>query len=158
VNSTILVPLDGSKRAEAILRHVQDLARCNSAAVVLLHVVAPGPYWFSHGKDYLVPREEFERRTEQAECYLTTLKERCREKGIEARTRVLYCPVVDGIMNATKLEGADLIAMSTHGRTGLSRVLHGSVAAGVLRRADRPLLLIRSGSGRKKEAVASRVL
>jgi len=51
---------------------------------------------------------------------------------------------VAGIMDAAQAEGADLIALSSHGRTGLPEVFYGSVAAGVLHRADRPLLLVRS--------------
>ena len=67
-----------------------------------------------------------------------------REKGIEARTRVVYGPVVQAIIDAAEGKDADLIAMASHGRSGLSGVFYGSVAAGVLHRVDRPLLLIRS--------------
>jgi hypothetical protein len=52
--------------------------------------------------------------------------------------------LAEAILDTADREGADLIALASHGRTGLSRVLYGSVAAGVLHRADRPLLLIRS--------------
>jgi nucleotide-binding universal stress UspA family protein len=51
---------------------------------------------------------------------------------------------VEAITKTAELEGADLIAMASHGRTGLSQVFYGSVAAGVLHRANRPLLLVRS--------------
>jgi len=67
-----------------------------------------------------------------------------REKGIEARTRIAYGPVVEAILNAAEREGADLIAIASHGRSGLPQVFYGSVAAGVLHRVDRPPLLIRS--------------
>ena len=89
-------------------------------------------------------REEFERRTKQAESYLAALQGEYREKGIEVRMRVVYGSAVEAILHAAEREGADLIAMASHGRTGLSQVFYGSVAAGVLHRVDRPLLLVRS--------------
>ena len=141
---TILVPLDGSKRAEAILVHVEELAQRYAARVVFLRVVEPGTYWFSYGNDYRVPRDEFEQRTQQAESYLAALQGEFREKGIEAQARIGYGPTVEAIISTAEREGADLVAMASHGRTGLSQVFYGSVAAGVLHRIDRPLLLIRS--------------
>jgi len=53
-------------------------------------------------------------------------------------------PAVKAIVDAAESENADLVAMASHGRTGLSRTFYGSIAAGVLQRIDRPLLLIRS--------------
>ena len=61
--------------------------------------------------------------------------------------QVAYGPVVEAIIDAAGREGADLIAIASHGRSGLSQVFYGSVAAGVLHRVDRPLLLIRSQGG-----------
>ena len=142
--STILVPLDGSKRAEAILCHAEDLARHYDAKVILLQVVEPVPLGVGLEGAYTVLPEDFERWTKQAESYLAALQGEFREKGIEARTCVASGPVVDVIIRAAEREGADLIAMASHGRTGLSQVFYGSVAAGVLHRVDRPLLLIRS--------------
>jgi len=56
--------------------------------------------------------------------------------------RVVQGPVAEAIINAAESEGVDLIALASHGRSGLSRVFYGSVAAGVLHRIDQPLLLI----------------
>ena len=142
--NTILVPLDGSKRAEAILRHVEELAGRYGAAVILLRVVEPVPLSVGLEGAYTVLREEFERRTKEAESYLVVLQEEFCEKGIEAQTRVVHGSAVEAITEAAEREDADLIAMASHGRTGLSQVFYGSVAAGVLHRIDRPLLLIRS--------------
>lgn len=142
---TILVPLDGSKRAEAILRHVEELAQRYDAKVIFLHVVEPPPLIVETEGDYMaLHRQELDRRTKQAESYLAALQGEFREKGIEARTRIVYGPVVEAIINAAEREGADLIAIASHGRSGLSQVFYGSVAAGVLHRVDRPLLLVRS--------------
>lgn len=142
---TILVPLDGSERAEAIMPHVQDLARRYEAGVILLQVVEPmrliiGPHetlpdW-NPGLLELLAKD--------AETYLTGWQEQVKQLGLEARMIVELGPVVETIIKVAKREGADLIAMASHGRTGLAWVFYGSVAAGVLHRVDRPLLLIRS--------------
>ena len=142
--STILVPLDRSKRAEAILPHVQNLARRYNAKVILLQVVEPVPLDIGTEQAYVKLWEEFGWRAGQAESYLVALQGDFREKGIDARTRVVSGPVVDAIIGAAEDESVDLIAMASHGRSGLSQVFYGSVAAGVLHRVGRPLLLIRS--------------
>ena len=142
----ILVPLDGSKRAEAILRHVEEIALRFDAKVIFLQVVEPTPPTQTLGPlgDIGLYQENLEEQMEQAESYLSTLRGEFREKGIEARTHVAYGTVVETIVNTAQRESADLIAMASHGRSGLSRVFYGSVTAGVLQRVDRPLLLIRS--------------
>lgn len=143
--STILVPLDGSKRAEAILPHVEYLAECHQSRVILLQVVEPTPLII--GPDVVYPvfdQEDHERRTREAIGYLTARQGALREKGIVTRTLVTHGPIVEEIIKAAERENADLIAMASHGRTGLARVFYGSVAAGLLHRIDRPLLLIRA--------------
>ena len=143
--NTILVPLDGSKRAEAILRHVEDLAGRCGAEVIFLQVVEPVPLVVGlQGAPMVLPQQELDQRTKRAQSYLAARQGEFREKGIEARTRIAYGPVVEAIIDSAEREGADLIAIASHGRSGLSRVFYGSVAAGVLHRVDRPLLLIRS--------------
>ena len=144
--NTILVPLDGSKRAEAILPHAEALAQCHGAKVVFLQVVEPSSLLGGSEDNYLQwYQEQLERETKVAETYLAGLEGEFREKGIEARVRVVHGPVVEAIINAAERENADLIVLASHGRSGLSRVFYGSVAAGILHRADRPLLIIRSG-------------
>ena len=142
--NTILVPLDGSKRAESVLPHVEELAHRYDAEVILLRVAEP-PDVAVGVNLYL---RDGERRTNQATAYLSALQGEFREKGIKARIRVAHGPVVQAILGVAEDEGADLIAMASHGRSGLSRVFYGSVAAGVLHRADRPLLIIRSRADR----------
>ena len=141
---TILVPLDGSERAEAILCHVENLAQRYDATVILVQVIEPVPHSTGLEETYVVLREEYERRTRQAELYLATVEERLGEKGIQAQTNVLHGSIVDQITTLAEREHVDLVAMASHGRTGLSRVFYGSVAAGVLHRVSQPLLLIRS--------------
>jgi len=142
---TIVAPLDGSKRAERILPHLEELAHHYNARVIFLQVVELHPVALESEGNYMERyQEELERQTKQIDIYLTGLEGEFREKGIKARTRVVQGPVVEAIINAAESEGADLIALASHGRSGLSRVFYGSVTAGVLHRIDRPLLLIRS--------------
>jgi nucleotide-binding universal stress UspA family protein len=137
--------LDGSKRAEAILGHVEELALRYRAKVILLRVVDPVPRVMVIDTTYAqLYQQQIERQARRAESYLAAKQGELREKGIEAQVCVDYVPVVEAIIETAKREGADLIAMASHGRTGLSRVFYGSVAAGVLHRVDRPLLLVRS--------------
>jgi nucleotide-binding universal stress UspA family protein len=113
--------------------------------VIFLQVVEPVPLLVGlQGAEIALDQLELGRRTKEAESYLAALQGEFREKGIEAQTRVAHGPVVDAILESAESEGADLIALASHGRSGLSRVFYGSVAAGVLHRVDRPLLLIRS--------------
>ena len=143
----VLVPLDGSKRAEKILPHVQDLARRYDATVIFVQVVEPVPATLGLETPYEMLRGEYEQRVSEAEHYLADLEKEFHERGIRARTSTVPGPVVGAIVKSAEREDADLIAMASHGRSGLSQVFYGSVAAGVLHRIDRPLLLIRSRDG-----------
>ena len=138
---TILVPLDGSKRAESILSHVEELARRYDAKVILVQVVEPTPLVM----DFERYKDDLKEKAQEAERYLACIKGEFREKRIDARTRVVHGPVVEAITMVAERENADLIAIASHGRSGLSRVFYGSTAAGILYRVDRPLLLIRTG-------------
>ena len=149
---TILIPVDGSKRAEAILSHVENLGKIKDAKVVFLKVDEEA-IMLGHDEviDVAKYREEFQSRIKESNAYLDSLKTMFREKGIEAVTRLAYGSVVKAILNTAAETGADLIAMATHGLSGLARVSYGSVAAGVLQAADIPILLIRSCIEKKEE-------
>ena len=139
----ILVPLDGSKRAERILPHVEEFAQYNKADVIFLQVIEPDHTYV--GPHLAVSDAEFNKNQEnEAKEYLPALRGEFREKGITARFFVERGPVVRKIIDVADRENVDLIAMASHGRTGLSHVFYGSVAAGVLHRIDRPLLLVRA--------------
>ena len=141
----ILVPLDGSKRAEAILPHVEELAMRFGAKLIFLQVVEPPPIITGSEVPYMEGfQEQMEEMTKQAGLYLKSVRGEFREKGIESRMQVIHGPVVEGVISIAESQEADLIAITSHGRSRLSRVFYGSVAAGILHRADRPLLVIRS--------------
>lgn len=141
----ILVPLDGSKRAERILPHVEGIALSCGAEVVLVRVVEPVPYLMGpENVPITIHEQELEQRTERATTYLDARVGEFRQKGIRAKRVVLHGPVVEAIIDTAEREDVDLIAIASHGRSGLSQCFYGSVAAGVLHRVDRPLLVIRS--------------
>ena len=142
----ILVPLDGSKRAEAILSHVESIAKSNHAKVFFLKVEEE-PIMLERDEviDIAKYNEVFTKQVARSQTYLDQLHARFYEIGINAVTQLAYGSVVKAILNVAAETGADLIAMATHGLSGLARVSYGNVAAGVLQAADIPILLIRSG-------------
>ncbi|MEW6520573.1 MAG: universal stress protein [Thermodesulfobacteriota bacterium] len=146
--NTILVPLDGSKRAEVILSHAIELAKKFAAKVVLLEAVEQKLVYTGDLEVSAVIKkdEELTSQLNTAESYLKSIKEKLEQQGVQAITRVMQGPPVEAIITIAKDENADLIALASHGRTGLARVFYGSVAAGVLQQADRPLLIIRAGN------------
>lgn len=145
----ILVPLDGSKRAEKILPHVQAMAKAGKAQVVLLQVISPGaPEFIDPVSPFGTPvnMQPYFEALEGAEAGAKEyLAEKAKSlKGIKATGRVERGETVRTIIRVAGEEKAELVAMASHGRTGLARVFYGSVANGVLHQIDRPLLLIRA--------------
>ena len=147
----ILVPLDGSQRAEAILVHAQQLASLFEAELIFLQV-----FQLSHlvnlpgaGEEEFqaLPRigeEELKEHVDEAQKYLSEVMNKAANLKIPSRSRIAFGPVASTIINIAVEEEVDLIAMASHGCGGLQGVYYGSVAAGVLQRVDRPLLIVRS--------------
>lgn len=140
---TILVPLDGSPRAERILPHVEALAQTHEARVIFLQVIEPASV-LATTVGHVPVIDEPERREREALRYLRGWRGEFRSKGLQTATAVEHGPIVRTIIEVAERENADLIAMASHGRSGLEQAFYGSVTAGVLQRIDRPLLLIRS--------------
>jgi nucleotide-binding universal stress UspA family protein len=144
---TILVPLDGSKRAEAILPHVKNLSLCFKAKVIFFIVAEPSLMLeYDEVIDVSKYLEKCDHQRKETETYLASLQEEFRAKGIKVKTLIGHGVVVKAIIDTAEHENAELVAMASHGRSGLFRTFYGSVAAGVLQSIDRPLLLIRSRS------------
>lgn len=142
---SILVPLDGSKRAEKILPHVKKLAQCTGANVILMQVVVPVYYMMDPQLSYVnINVEETQWRLEEAKGYLDKLGQEFSEKTLKVETRVEQGPVVENIIETAQNLDASIIALASHGRSGLGQVFYGSVTAGILQRVDRPLLVVRS--------------
>ena len=141
---TILVPLDGSKGAEAILPEVESLARQHNAKVIFLKVVKSQPL-YSPPKPGQMEFDSLQERSslKKVRRYLDVKRGLFRTKGLKAEILAEEGPIVATIMKVADREQVDLIVMTGQARTGWSRLFHRSVAAEVLRQAGRPLLLIR---------------
>jgi nucleotide-binding universal stress UspA family protein len=140
--TTILVPLDGSILAESALTPAVDLARDHRARLVLLRAAEAHPLPMTD------PTEAQVTAVRTAEEYLAGVRERVLQAGVaDVDTSVWYGPATEAIVEAARFRAADLIVMSSHGRTGLGRLVLGSVAETVLRSTRVPIFLIRPGEG-----------
>ncbi len=141
----ILVTLDGSDFSERALEPVFEIAQQFRAEVVLLRVLAPDPIAMAAGAgpQYLDLHEMREQRElSEAESYLRGIRAAWQRKGVATEIHVAVGAPPEMILKVAGGVNADLIAMSTHGRSGLDRFLYGSVAEAVLRGTQVPLLLI----------------
>lgn len=135
----ILVPLDGSALAEAALTKAVDVVKENPGASLVLLRAAEAPVLF--GGD---PIEAQVAVVREAEEYLHAVEARLETEGVASlETSVWYGPAAPAIIEAASVVKADLIVMSTHGRSGLGRLFLGSVAESVLRGTRTPILLLR---------------
>lgn len=146
----ILVPLDGSKVAEAVLPYVEELvsglARGIKGEVTLFHVLSPTYYVVAGEAGAPVPYTEAEiaQIKKKTVGYLDKAGEGLRSKGAIVECKVGVGKAAEEINKAAEEIGADLVAMSTHGRSGLSRWAFGSVTDRVLRGGNRPILMVRA--------------
>lgn len=138
----VLVPVDGSGVSESILPFLLELGNPKDLDIILLQVNGIIPPMAIEGTCYFTP-DDVEGRRAEARKYLRRLADELQNAGLRVVTRVRRGEPVDEILEAVREEAVDLIAMATHGRTGPGRVLWGSVAEGVLRRAPVPVFLLR---------------
>ncbi len=140
--STVLVPLDGSPLAEEALVPAKELARALDANLSLVQVIEPPPavaYEVPAGYGYL----NVEEWVEQAKPYLTDWAKRLGSDGWAVDTDTLVGYAAATIAELAEAEQAAAIVMATHGRSGVARVVLGSVALGVVQRASMPVLVLR---------------
>lgn len=137
-----IVPLDGSMVAEGIIPFLLEIAGPLDMEVVLLRVVVPIPPSVIEGSRH-VEFEDVEKRRQEAEEYLSPIATELRTKGVRVTVKVRRGEATAEILAAAKEVDADLIAMTTHGRSGLGRLLFGSVAEAVLRQSGVPVFLMR---------------
>ena len=149
----ILVPLDGSALAEAILPSVEEIARLAGATVILLHVVDPlQPHDEAAKSGPVDVRQELRLVETRVQDYLTHIAGRLSAAGIASQPTIVPGPAAPTIIQLGAT--ADLIAMATHGRSGLGRLVFGSVADAVVRGASTPVLLVRAHAREKVAALA----
>ncbi len=147
----ILVPLDGSKMGETALTHVQHLLSKMGpdvkTEVVLLQVISSLSHYVIAGEASVqVPytEKEIEQIKRKVRNYLNKTGETLKAQGVTVKAKVATGKPADEIVKAAEELKADLIAMSTHGRSGLSRLTFGSVTDKVLRTGTVPVLVVRA--------------
>ena len=166
---TALIPLDGSPFSRQIVSHVCDLLDPERYALVLLRVAEPvegliaappkplSAGWltamYEHERDleyanhpiYATQQEQSERAVIERE--LLDEQRQLTQAGYVVSMVVRFGEPAEQIVTFAEEQAVDLVAMATHGRTGLQHLVLGSVAADVLRRLTRPLLLVRPSPG-----------
>lgn len=142
----ILFPTDFSHSGDAALAYATSLARDMGATLLIVHVEEP-PAAYGGGELYYgVPEPADDELRRMLSEVLPT------DPAVPFEHRLVTGDPATAIVNLAEMEGADLIVMGTHGRTGLSRLLMGSVAELVVRRAQCPVLTIKQPA---RQAVAS---
>jgi nucleotide-binding universal stress UspA family protein len=154
--SDILVPLDGSSLAEVALQPAVLIARLWAAKISLVRIVQP----VLIGTDPALPiASTYDEQLTRLECvaaqgYLDGIANRLRNQGVEASTSVMLGgPTVETILRLAESGAVSLIALSTHGRGGMSRLVLGSVADQLIRDANVPVLVLRPDEAKKDDAL-----
>lgn len=142
----ILVPLDGSELAEKALPYAEELAQKFKADLTLVWVLQPLVIMSDYNPSSYGKILDTERH--EATTYLHTIQQKLDEKHLSAQPTVLSGQsAAESIIDLACQEQTDLIIMSTHGRSGLSRWVYGSVANKVLQHAPCPIYLIKVKEG-----------
>ena len=142
--SRVLVPLDGSDLATTALPVASNLVSWLGGELFLLRVIVPTSPVYADG----IPQAEIDREAERdvARRYLEEIGARLRDRGQNVKLVDARGPAPAMIAATAAEQNVDLIAMSTHGRGGITRLLMGSVATGVVQQASVPVLIIPPGS------------
>jgi nucleotide-binding universal stress UspA family protein len=148
---TILVPVDGSPGGALALDAARQLALKTGARISLRQIVIPATTYFVHASAlqaplYIDPRWD-EDAVSGAQAYIESLKRHMSDEGLQCDGEVLVEDgVAEAIVRSANEQGADLIVMSSEAHTGAARAILGSVTDAVVRRATRPVLVLRRGA------------
>ena len=152
MHERILIPLDGSKISECALPYAEDLVSKLSPEtkvdVILLHILPKAHPVHTAGEivpDVAYDKEQLEIAKKKATEYLNKAGDTLRSKGAAVTAKVEVGDASEEIVKTAEDINADLIVMSTHGRSGISRWAFGSVAEKVLHRGGKvPILIVRA--------------
>lgn len=142
----IMVPLDGSDLAECVFPHVATLAEGGQVKnIIFVRVVEPfhqptGDFVIDHKQ---IAKIEIENKL-AAETYLKQVVNRVKYEGISVESQVLFGRVAEGLADFAAKNQVDLIVIATHGRSGVSRWVWGSIADRILRSSCVPVLMVRA--------------
>ena len=145
----ILVPLDGSKLAECVLPHVEALAKgCQVKEVEFVRVFEP--FHMPNAGEFILSEKDMAKldaeHKAEAEKYIQNVTKNSQTNGVKASGRVIKRTegVAEDLAEYAKKSGSDLIVIATHGRSGPSKWVWGSVAERVLRSSCVPVLMVRA--------------
>jgi nucleotide-binding universal stress UspA family protein len=141
MNRPILVPLDGSALAELALPYAMRLAEARKAHLILFRAVLAGP---PSGMDW--ERQQLD-AIDEAQSYITRIAQDATARAVTVETVVTYGPAAREILAVSRDQDVSEIVMATHGRSGLSHLLSGSVAEAVLAETSVPVFLVHGVSG-----------
>jgi nucleotide-binding universal stress UspA family protein len=140
----VLVPVDRSSQSEKAYEYV--LEELDEPRITLLHVINPASV-FAYGDEFEFDAEGFRReerrRREDAERMLDEFEERASARGVEAGTIIRTGRPARRILETVEERDVDHVVMGSHGRSGVGRVLFGSVAESVTRRSPVPVTVVR---------------
>jgi len=142
----ILVPLDGSQTAEAIIPHVKNLAKHDEATVFFTQVIEPAT---RSGIINVEQEEEITfkpQKIDNARTYLNNWQKQFEQEGLSAEVILLRGVAVDAILYAIEEMDIDLLAITSQGRSGLKKAIYGSVSSALLNRASCPMLIAASNT------------
>lgn len=138
------MPLGGSEMAETVLTHVGKLAQQLSLEMVLLRVIRMAPQSYGGHEGMPMDTAEIEQSLEnKAKEYLTTVETENTAKGMTCRTKVMHRVPWDKIVAFAGNANDMMVAISTHGRSGIPRLVLGSVANTVIRSLESSVLVVR---------------
>ena len=145
----IMVPLDGSKLAECVLPHLETIVKgCESPEVIVVKVVEPFSVPYGREVSHFTSLEQvkaFEtHRKAEAEKYLKEVVARLGKRGVKARAKVIYGKADKSLSDYANKNDIDLVVIATHGRSGISRWVWGSVADRIVRSVCVPVLMVRA--------------
>ena len=153
--NSILISLDGSPESEVVLPVIQKILRTSPAKVVLLraapevnYIVATREYATNLGSDILATTDKdalYASKEREMAAYLREIADHLETAGATSvAIEYSFNDPAEEILNSVKRHHVDLIAMATHGRSGLNRLIHGSITESVLHHAPCPMLIVRA--------------
>lgn len=145
----IMVPLDGSELAECVLPHLETIVKgCEMPQVIVVRAVEPLSVPYGREISHFTSLEQVEafetHQKADAEKYLKGVIARLEKKGIKAKADIVYGKAGESLSDYAAKNSMDLVIMATHGRSGISRWVWGSVADRLLRSARVPVLMVRA--------------
>ena len=143
----IMVPLDGSSLAECVLPHVEAIANgCPVRELILLRIVEPERV-YSVSNSPIDPNIAASRESERkksAEEYLQKIADKIDGPGLQCKVKAIVGRIADSLVDYCVENSVDLIIIATHGRSGVTRWVRGSIADKILRSSRIPVLMVRA--------------